>query len=580
MWVSRSRRKDHKIRTPSLRTPVVVKVENLSKTTEEEDLIERLEDFQLISHKVVKCESVPVNYAYLNCPDIATAEEVVDFIHQSMLLHSNLLTAKVKQERGSRHSSFPATQTLEQTSKLNTVKVQVKDSTITGEDLDEYFKSYGELSFPTIMREGCPNYAYVNFTTFSSALEARSNSTHNIDGVCVQVVTPRNTIAVKVLIYCIRITGIDLDDYFSSYGELTSQTIIRQGSPCFAYINFKNPLSAEIVRAKSPHTINGVLVPAICSKEKKKSLPSHVVEKSVRIDFPCDPLAVTMVMNQLALCFRHQKMVKIEPKNDKFIVHVKESSKYAMKEKIESTIANYESAIACVELELYFYCLPVLADLTTQIRIFNIRGPLTLKIIRGREQVPLGTLGEHYMKWKSRSSDNMLLQMYLSTPTTKESRQPKHCYDDRTSQPHREDISKDIDRECDKKRSMKGVSNQRTRKKRERTPKFRPMITSESDIITLQLRAHEDYIQELISEIMDIINGSIQQVKIPLLPSAAPTSSFANHLLDSAKKKFVSVTFDEDGVILEGKTDLVTDTEAELREIIVQERDKKVQSKC
>lgn len=460
-----------------------------------------------------------MNYAYVNCQDQATAQQIVGTVNQKMILHSNLLTAKIQHGRASRYSSHPSSH--------GTMQPSSKDIS-----------------------------------------------------------------AVKVLLYEATMTGTDLDDYFKSYGELSSQTIIRKGTPQYAYINFVDPSSAQAARSASPHTINSASVTAVPYKPFRWATPTNPVKNLVSLDFPCDPLAITYVEKELNQDFS-QLMIKIVPKSNKLTVHVQEMIADLAKKQVQSTIKTHESKIESVEMPLEFYYLPVLADQVTQKQIFGIRIPFLLKVSCKEEQVCLGKLSEDYSTSKNASLNSPLLTSYLTLctpPTGKATQYQWYWFGDENYQPYDEELNKRTEKEFKHKgkfvqeigrfeytidtHSMKQI-NRKTRTARHL--KRSPVLASESSCITLQLRAHQDHIQELKREIIDGINSTIQEATIMLPDIATEAIPFVELLLTTARNNFVRATLDKDGmaaIVMRGKNILVKSTEVELhKEILKKERE-------
>lgn len=580
-------------------TPVAVKVENLARKTREEDLRARLRQFPIVSFKLVECPLlVSVNYAYLNCQDRATARKVVDVVHQRMLLHSNLLTAKIKEDGRSRHFSYPAPHSGDQPSQLSSkdikvIKILIHDSRTTGKDLNDYFETtYGQLSSHIIIRQGSPHYAYVNFMDSSPAQEARVTSQHTINGLPVtalpykatrRTTTTKDINAVKILIYDATTTGMALDDYFtSSYGELSSQTIIRQGSPRYAYVNFIDPLRAQEARFASTHNINGISMTAVPYKATRGVPPTNPVKELMSMDFTCDPLAVGYVDKELTQHFRDQQMMKIITKSDKFTVHVQATNADTAREKVLSTIETHESNIKLAEVELDFFYLPVLADQATLKKILKINIPFGLKVSRGREHVPLVKLFEDYSKGSNGSPDNKSLKLYLTSPKEEDIHYQWHWFDDGTYQPYSKEVNQRIEEEfkhrgtftqeickCEYIINTRRMKQTNKTTNRESALKRSRVSPSKRVVITLQLRVCKDHIQELQREIVEGINGSIQERTLTLPDTATQTRAFVDHLIARAKKNFVRATLEEDSsLVIRGTRILVNSTEAELHKDI------------
>ena len=89
----------------------VIKVQNLSKSTSKGDLKYSLRQYarSITSIRIVNCPDSPLNYAYVNCTDLAVAKSIVELIDKKMVLQSNRLTAILKWGGGGRTQKRSAT---------------------------------------------------------------------------------------------------------------------------------------------------------------------------------------------------------------------------------------------------------------------------------------------------------------------------------------------------------------------------------------------------------------------------------------------------------------------------------------
>ena len=494
-----------------------VKVENLAKSTNENDLVERLEEFTFVSVKVLECPKAQVNYAYLNCTDSATAQSVAEKINGKMLLHNNLLEAKIKTQG---------------------------------------HQSWGNSS--SIVRP----------------------SKHKRKDIC----------AVKVLVQDFHLTGADLDDHFRQYGELAHQTIVRQGNPIYAFVNFAEPSAAQEARSNSTHTINGRSVIAVPFPTSKNAPPTNPTQDLVSLDFPCDPLVVEKANKELMQYFKNQQMMKIVPKSDKFTVHIQGGIAELDKKQIQSTITTLESNLESKALRLESHFLPMLADQETHKLIHGIRLPFEITILWGTERVELGELDTDFSARGNGPLAEATLKRYLtaSPGAVAGSATKYHWYwfDDFTFQPYTERISEQIERKFKRKKTLQEdigkytyiidtarmtQSNETTC--RERKIERRPVrSTSEVQHITLYIRAHKDHTPELQREVKEIISKMIREAKIPLPDITTQAKPFTDFLLETAKRNFVKAALEEDGiatVILRGKEIQVKSMEVELQTAIL-----------
>ena len=73
----------------------------------------------------------------------------------------------------------------------------------------------------------------------------------------------------KVLIYDgSHLKEKDLDQHFMQYGQLSSSCVIRRGEPNYAYVNFKDPESAQNAR-EGKHLILGATLTPTSGKSNR-----------------------------------------------------------------------------------------------------------------------------------------------------------------------------------------------------------------------------------------------------------------------------------------------------------------------
>ena len=245
-----------------------------------------------------------------------------------------------------------------------------------------------------------------------------------------RIVAPnKDLLTVEVLIHA-PLTVADLDAYFKGYGKICAQTIIRHGSPDYAFVNFFDPFCAQDACNESPHTIKGVYVEALPINKMVSNL-SH-------LKFCCNPVASRRIEVKL---FQYESIMKIDMKKDMFEIQVDETITEFAEEKVKSIIRKYDITFA-KELQLEFYYLRVLADPETRKRLDNIVIPFYLEVSRGSESVPLKKLEDDYTICGHGLVDIEPLKCYVS-PSAK-----YHWYwfDDNTFQPYSNNVSEHIER--------------------------------------------------------------------------------------------------------------------------------------
>ncbi len=510
-------------------SPCTVKVENLAKMTMEKDLNERLKNFNITSLKIIQCSEAPVNYAWVNCADQASAEQVVEAVHERMLLHQNRLTAKIKGQKRpysatspvAASAAMPVAKPTASTGKdICAVKLLIYDDTLTDAALDLHFQQYGELLTATKIRIGRPKFAYVNYRDPTSAYQARSNSPHIIQGVQV-VAVPYKVVGTTIPV---------------------------------------NPTEGWLTHELS-------CKPLAFAAAKREILGEFANQEMVKVDVRGDKFAVhvkgiiaSLVKKQIesVICFHESK---IETKD-------------------VSLEFYYLPVLADLDIQRAIHSI----KLPSQVRISRGAQKVELWELaahyenRSKGSSELATLNQYLTPSATERGDKY--QWYWRD-------------DDDTLQPYTEQVSDQIEKKfVDRDRFLRvgigkynytidtfGMVQTNKLTLKERKMKRESTTSSgvhKTDNIHLQITAHQDHTSELEREIKDIVSKSIQESTVQLPTTAASVKSFTASLLDLARQNYIQATVDKDGLtvmVLKGKNIVVKSTEVELlAEILKKER--------
>ena len=513
----------HFTSTNSGHSPLAVKVENLAKTTRESDLRARLAGIHIRNIKVMECMEAPVNYAYVNCMDPASAQKAVDIIDEKMLLHQNVLRAKIK---GAPKKKRSATTLPGQpdTKDICAVKTLIDDVSLTGEDVDVYFKKYGELSKSTIVRKGTPYYSYVNFVDPASAHKARSESPHTIKGV--------NVVAVP---YKTERHGLGIDP---TQGLLTMEFSCKP----LAFAHAKKELQTEF-------TDNHLM----------KLDPSRGEKFVVHVQQPISE----MVKNRV-----------------ESVIHAHESAIETKELKLDfynlPVLANLE-----IQKSIHDIKLPCQIKISRGKEDVNLGDLAANYSSRNNGSLEKATINQYVFAKTSDKESDCEPHWYWSDDTAF---QP---YADTVSDKIERNYRKKVDLHVDIGRFSYIIDpikmtqvNTETRKKRKIQRKSKESPTKQTHMnIVLLTTAYKDHTAELHREIKQILSKSIDQATVKLSGIAVPTfKSFSGPLLDIARQNYVQANLEQDGcmaIILRGEKLLVKTTEVELqREMLKMEREK------
>ena len=509
--------------TSSGLSPLTVKVENLAKTTQESDLRARLAGIHITNIKVIECMEAPVNYAYVNCMDPASAQKAVDIIDEKMLLHQNLLRAKIKGAAKKKQSATtlpgqPATKD------ICVVKTLIDDVSLTGEDVDEYFKKYGELSKLTIVRKGTPYYSYVNFVDPASAHKARSESPHTIKGV--------NVVAVP---YKTEKYGLGIDP---TQGLLTMEFSCKP----LAFAHAKKELQTEftdnhLMKLDSSRGEKFVVhvqqpISEMVKKRVESVIHAHesaIETKELKLDFYNLPILADLDIQKSIHDIKLPCQIKI--------------SRGMEDVDLGDLAANFSSrnngSLEKAMINQYMFA-----------KTSNTESD-----------------GEPHWYW----FDDTAFQPYTDTVSDKIERNYQN----------KVDLHVDIDQFSYIIDLIKMIQvNTKTLKKRNIQRKSKKSPTKSTHLsIVLLTTAYKDHTAELHREIKQILSKSIDQATVKLSGIAVPTfKSFSGPLLDIARQNYVQANLEQDGCIvitLRGEKLLVKTTEVELqREMLKMEREK------
>ena len=172
------------------------------------------------------------------------------------------------------------------------------------------------------------------------------------------------TSTIKVKINGNGITGEDLMRYFSQFGSVLQVPDIMQGSPDYAYVNFK---SSEEARAASQtnvvHLKPDVWLSVILSK---KSIPPHLVKKSSKIVSYDDDSLVNLILTTCAFKEIESELsnISVQPSDDGSGVHI--SGDKDKVEKAENIVRLHmrllQAQIITESINLHCQFIPLLKD--------------------------------------------------------------------------------------------------------------------------------------------------------------------------------------------------------------------------
>ncbi len=522
-----------------------IKVENLSKATTQATLKRRIGHLErrmghlgMVDIHVMNCgPSHPANYAYVNCPSQTTAELVIHQLDNS-LLDGNLLRAKLK-------------------------------------------GGHSECS-----SDGKPAAAG-----------------HSSSGPLPSRVQPERDLgSVKVLIHGDHqfITGEPLDEYFSRYGEVTTRSIIRRGSPDYAYINFRNPVSAERCRSESPHSIQGVTVIAPPFKTTKGVHHSSNVSNLASSEYTCDPLVVNYVEKDTKHYFQtngHQ--VKVLAREDKISLYAFTEGKGVtgeIEEFVKKNISEHEAKVQSIDKTLDCCYLPAMVDPAVQKKLNEIQVTFDF-MIKAEESktmiascaaaqssyITLGELSHAYGKCDHKTVHAEELKCYLFPSGPSEH---QWYWEEREGEfkPYDKALCEKLDQvqASDVKTTQVPIgrhsyeidtlnmlqTNMMTKKKRK--VKRDTVSNTEKYSFAIRIRAHSDHLREIKKEIMKTLESALIESSLSL-PIDQDTS-FIRHLLQTARQSFVSADTacgSSNSITLKGVFEAEKRTEIKLQEEIL-----------
>lgn len=501
-----------------------VKIENLSQQTSDEDLLDRLQHFDdlISSVRVVECPSSPANFAYVNCTDGETALSVIAEVDRKMLLHSNLLTAKLK-EGGRAKRKHLAYQEIPRPPSRNiaAVKVLIEEGAfLTGEQLDGYFSDYGELSSPCKIQLGHPNYAYVNFKDPSATTTVRAESKHMVQGVSVTAVS------------------------FKLPQEVGRGSNSRGGDLEFVTLKFFcDPLVVKYV---------------------KEDVDRHLMERRES--------GVQITPQRGEVCVYAEKSTSgwigdlVKGSVAQHVADIRSVE--------ESLDCYYLPILADQEMQRKFDAMQVPFEVRVQQHSHA-----------GTESVTLAELSQAYLKCEGKSVTADGLKRYLS-PSKKTTTHYEWFWQDETGfVPYDASISKKLDRafssgltiveaigRFDYKINPVSKEQVNTRTGKVRRLRRKAVIVAESRHICIQIRAPSRHLDEVKRELVKEMDATVVNTSYSV-PHFSPNTDTVDHLLGVARQGFVSA--DRAGVnriVLKGVQSVVSNTELSLKEEVLKLR--------
>ena len=534
-----------------------VKIENLSKATSEADLKGRLaqlvQPYHIKSIHVNKCPSSPANYAYVNCASENAATEIVLNVDKEMVLHSNLLTAKMKGQSGGAQGQWPGA-------------------------------SRRDMHLPKRISKAVSVHEYRNQRgNKTMGPEPRAEYSPKSPGAGHSA----SVQAVKVLIHeGDNLTGSSLDLYFGAYGEMSANCKIRKGTPDYSYLNFRDPLPCQVVRSQSPHSLNGATIIALPSKPQRSIQPAkHPAGSTPKVElanvpFSCDPLAVKAVEESIASYLKEsgESGVRLIAERDAIRVCAEKQVTRRIGCFITRSISEHEAQISYLEHILDCYYLPALADRSVQEELGKIDEQFEVKVLQAKVYVPLGELSQVYSKCDVKSMKDSQLSQYL-LPGKGSTRYAWFWEESTGFQEYDTSLSEKLEQAYKSKLTILesigrfqykidtlSLQQRNISTRKVRRVERRPIHETEQCQLRVQIRAHSESLQVVKDKIMTIIEQKIECKEIEIPHRIAES---ADHLLRVVRYGFISAVNDCNTIMLKGVHDAVIATELQLTKTIL-----------
>ena len=512
-----------------------VKVENLSKKTAQCMLEEHLSHIDGLDIHLIDClPPCTANYAYVNCPDHSSAQQVISELN-NRLYHGNLLRAKLKNEYHASSSSWCSSSTrltgAQPMRDVTTVKVLIYKPHPFAygkplDNLDKYFSKYGELKAPSVFRCGKPDYSYINFVSPASAEKCRVESPHILTDV-------QNVVVVAV-------------PFRSTTGYGGSEVADLASFECTC-----DPLVASYVEREAKcHFQEGGEQVRVLAQQNKVSLYTSAGQgvADAAVDF------------------------------------------------VKKSISEHEAKVTSMEEFMDLCYLPALADKSVQEMLRAIQVPFELQIKAeegGTLFAPsdlakglyhsLDDLSQAYSKCgdkKTVHADELKEYVFPAIESAPECRW--YWEDEQAFKPYNPLLCEKLERAFSLKLTIQEPVGQfvysidtakmvqvNTKTKRTRQIK-REAVVRDNGIykLSMQIRAHSDHIQDVKKEVIDQLDNVMTESTLPI-----PTgSSFVSHLLQIASDSFISASKAENSIVLRGVSDQVKQVEIDvMKEILAKQ---------
>ena len=557
--------------------PCVVKVNNISKQAQERDIQARIDSTAAIfCHiSVIKCRSARVNYAYVNCSDLGSAQLVVYSLNQTTLF-GNKLTAKILTDV--RSDSAPLG--LHSASYYRSIPTSHQDyyspsspAYAICEEKEE--EEEGEEPGHCSKKRKTTNQAVQDYYEKEAAREQCSLNSKSTNG----------SRTIKVSFHSKILTGADIDKYFGDYGKLTSNTIIRQGEPYYAYVNFASESAALAASSITHHHINSILVTASIksSLPRAPSKPSLSIPSLSNIALPCNPLVIGEAKEAMIAHFPENEILKVLSLEDKFIIHVHEKIAEFASKVFRKIIAESESKITTRKIPLSICYFPLLANQKVIRKLAQISSKFHLKIECSGDSFSLEQFQNDWKKTQIELSAN------LSSSST-QSKFQWYWFNDDKYLPYSSKVNECIESAFQRNASTEmsiGAHNYtiNTTKKwqvNKATTKVRKIQRKELHSVMdtsntyLYLTAHDGHIKDTEKAIFELLDSSIREVKIPLSDAIWSHRDSVDRIITSATTKIVNAFIDEDEkcIVIQGAGSRVDHSRKEAQiSILAKERE-------
>ena len=512
---------------------ITVKVLNLNKKSTSDDIFNILKPLLGLDVSLKECEDQPVNYAYVNCYIRGDEHCVLQKLH-NFNLHGNKLTAKLKEDKQVGHHSGNEYPLLKS---RNPVK------TVLGN-----WNSEDDLLPPSVKKRR------IDDPEGSNAI-----SDHRDKDDCSSVSSNTSTSTnrtIKVSISdVVGIDASDLDSHFGKFGRLTNNTIIRQGQPHYAYINFESETAAKAASKVPHHTVCGKIVTVKPKLSAAAPLPATTLGL-MSATLPCNSLVIDKAQKDMTEHFPSSKLIQLTPSgDDQLVIYAPEKLIAQAMRIFTGIIHDNEAKIITKPILLNYYHYPLLAssDILEKIKSASHKFDLQIEYSGKRN-----SLCQFQDDWKKIREEIVPKISHESTSLTEKYQWYWHNGD--TFIAYNARVNGEIESAAQANTHTVQVSigsqnyiidlankkqtNTTTGKIREIQQR---LVSSKYNLNpTLHLTSHEDYISEIESRIVGLLDSYITEKIIQLSDSIRELDNFVEQLIYLCSKSIVEAVWDKE----------------------------------